>query len=58
MHRIGRTGRAEKEGHALVFNTEKEQEAIENIEELMQMTIPVLELPDAVEISKELIEEE
>ena len=24
----------------------------------MQMTIPVLELPDAVEISKELIEEE
>ncbi len=58
MHRIGRTGRAEKEGHSLVFSTEKEQDAIERIEDLMQMTIPIVELPDAVEISTELIEEE
>lgn len=58
MHRIGRTGRAERKGEALVFSTEKEQEAIENIQQLMQMTIPVIELPEAVEISKELIEEE
>jgi ATP-dependent RNA helicase RhlE len=58
MHRIGRTGRAEREGEALVFSTDKEQEAIENIEGLMNMTIPVLELPEAVEISTELIEEE
>jgi len=58
MHRIGRTGRAEKEGHALVFSTEKEQESIENIEELMQMQIPVRELPATIEISTELIEEE
>jgi ATP-dependent RNA helicase RhlE len=58
MHRIGRTGRAEREGEALVFSTEKEQGAIENIEGLMHMKIPVLELPDAVEISTELIEEE
>ncbi|WP_353777507.1 DEAD/DEAH box helicase [Winogradskyella sp. 3972H.M.0a.05] len=58
MHRIGRTGRAEKEGVALVFSTEKEQEAIERIEALMQMQIPMLELPESVEISKELIEEE
>jgi ATP-dependent RNA helicase RhlE len=58
MHRIGRTGRAEKQGHALVFTTEKELEAIENIEELMQMKVPVLELPKAVELSTELIEEE
>ena len=58
MHRIGRTGRAEKEGHALVFTTEKELESIENIEELMQMKVPVLEIPEAVELSTELIEEE
>ena len=58
MHRIGRTGRAERKGEALVFSTEKEQEAIENIEDLMQMKIPLLDIPDAVEISTELIEEE
>lgn len=58
MHRIGRTGRAEREGEALVFSTEKEQEAIKNIEGLMNMEIPVLEIPELVEISTELIEEE
>lgn len=58
MHRIGRTGRAEKEGNSLVFSTEKEQAALQNIEQLMQMEIPLLEIPEAVEISKELIEEE
>jgi len=58
MHRIGRTGRAEREGIALSFTTEKDKDAIENIEDLMQMEIPLLKLPDAIEISKELIEEE
>ncbi|MCF7560190.1 DEAD/DEAH box helicase [Sabulilitoribacter multivorans] len=58
MHRIGRTGRAERKGESIVFSTEQEQESIEKIETLMQMTIPVLELPETVEISKELIEEE
>ncbi|XMO86488.1 DEAD/DEAH box helicase [Algibacter sp. AS12] len=58
MHRIGRTGRAEREGEALVFSTKKEQEAIENIELLMKMTIPVLEIPETVTISTDLIEEE
>ena len=58
MHRIGRTGRAEREGQALVFSTEKEQESIENIELLMKMTIPVIDIPDTVEISTDLIEEE
>lgn len=58
MHRIGRTGRAEKEGHAIVFSTEAEQEHIETIEGLMQMKIAVSELPETVEISIELIEEE
>ena len=58
MHRIGRTGRAEREGQALVFSTEKEQESVENIELLMKMTIPVIDIPDTVEISTDLIEEE
>ena len=58
MHRIGRTGRAERKGESLVFSTEKEQEAITRIEELMNMQIPLLELPEVVEISTELIEEE
>ncbi len=58
MHRIGRTGRAEREGTALVFSTEKEQDALEAIETLMQMKIPVLDIPEHVEISNELIPEE
>ena len=57
MHRIGRTGRAEREGESLVFSTEKEQESIENIGRLMKMNIPVIELPEAIEISTALIEE-
>lgn len=58
MHRIGRTGRAEKEGQSIVFSTNKELESLQKIEELMQMQIPVIAFPEAVEISTELIEEE
>ncbi|OUR91178.1 DEAD/DEAH box helicase [Flavobacteriales bacterium 34_180_T64] len=58
MHRIGRTGRAEREGQSLVFSTEKEQDAIETIEQYMEMQISIQSLPDSVDISKELIEEE
>jgi len=58
MHRIGRTGRAEREGHAIIFSTEKEQDALKKIESLMQMEIPKLEIPEDIEISEELIPEE
>ena len=58
MHRIGRTGRAEREGQAVVFSTKKEQDSLEKIESLMQMDIPELQIPEEVEISTELIEEE
>ncbi|MBS9773839.1 MAG: DEAD/DEAH box helicase [Tenacibaculum sp.] len=58
MHRIGRTGRAEHEGKSILFSTEKEQEAKKRIEELMNYTIPKLEIPDDVQISKQLTEEE
>ncbi|MCA0133146.1 DEAD/DEAH box helicase [Winogradskyella alexanderae] len=58
MHRIGRTGRAEKEGHAILLSTEKEQEARKRIESLMQFKIPLAEIPEYIEISTELIDEE
>ncbi|WP_178988156.1 DEAD/DEAH box helicase [Winogradskyella schleiferi] len=58
MHRIGRTGRAEQEGHSILFSTETEQEGLERIEVLMQMKIETLTIPENVEISTELIEEE
>ena len=58
MHRIGRTGRAERKGESFLFSTTAEQEYITDIEDLMQMEIPLLELPDVVEISTDLLEEE
>jgi len=58
MHRIGRTGRAEKQGHTILFSTEAEKEGLDRIEELMQMTIETLQIPENLEISTELIEEE
>jgi ATP-dependent RNA helicase RhlE len=58
MHRIGRTGRAEKEGHSILLTTPNEQEGLEKIESLMKMEVPKKPLPEEVEISKELIPEE
>ena len=58
MHRIGRTGRAEKKGVSIVLSTEKEFEYRKNIEALMEMPIEQLDIPDTIEISKELIPEE
>ncbi|WP_411894904.1 DEAD/DEAH box helicase [Winogradskyella sp. A2] len=58
MHRIGRTGRAEKQGQTILLSTEKEQSSREDIESLMQMAIDVIEIPETIEISTELIEEE
>ena len=58
MHRIGRTGRAEEQGNSMLFYTEKEEEFKDAIEKLMAYEIPLLELPEDVEISTELIPEE
>ncbi|MEO9484611.1 MAG: DEAD/DEAH box helicase [Ekhidna sp.] len=58
MHRIGRTGRAEKEGTSVLLYTEKEREGKEAIEELMKVQITDVEFPVEVEISKELLPEE
>lgn len=58
IHRIGRTGRADKTGIALSFITDKELEMQEAIEELMAKEITVLDLPEAVELSEDLTQDE
>ncbi len=58
MHRIGRTGRAEKKGLAITFITEREKPFQEAIEALMNQPIPLLPLPAHLEISDELTAEE
>lgn len=58
MHRIGRTGRAEREGTAILLSTESEQEAVTKIEDLMNMSISLVDFPENIEVSTELIEEE
>ncbi|CAN5873000.1 DEAD/DEAH box helicase [soil metagenome] len=58
MHRIGRTGRADKNGIAVTFITEKEKPLQQAIEDLMNMQIPLLTLPAHLEISDELTEDE
>lgn len=58
MHRIGRTGRAEKEGKSFLLHTESEVPFKEAIEELMKLTIHSIDFPEEVELSKELLPEE
>lgn len=58
MHRIGRTGRAENKGKSLLLYTEKETEYKEGLEDLMNYQIPVLEIPEEVEVSTQKIPEE
>ncbi|CAG4993132.1 ATP-dependent RNA helicase RhlE [Dyadobacter sp. CECT 9275] len=58
IHRIGRTGRADKRGIAISFITEAEKEFRDNIEELMNYQIPELPLPENLKISEVLTEDE
>ena len=58
IHRIGRTGRADKKGQAITFITPQDAEAIEAIEDLMQQKIIRVELPVDCAISEVLIPEE
>jgi ATP-dependent RNA helicase RhlE len=58
MHRIGRTGRAEAQGNSILFSTEKEAQAKENIEILMDYKIPLLTIPNEVETATQLLPEE
>lgn len=58
IHRIGRTGRADKFGVSITFINDVEKVYQKAIEELMDMPIPMLELPKEVEISTVFTEEE
>ncbi len=58
MHRIGRTGRADKEGISITFATEKEAPQLLKIERLMNYMVPVALLPESLEISDVLTEDE
>jgi len=58
MHRIGRTGRADKNGVSITFITKADAENRTNIEGLMNRKIPIVSLPVDVVISKELTMDE
>jgi ATP-dependent RNA helicase RhlE len=45
VHRIGRTGRAGKIGHAISFATFEQEKDVRNIEKLLKASLPVSALP-------------
>jgi len=58
VNRIGRTGRADKEGAAISFVTEKEKIELQDAEALMKISILVEPLPSNLKISCEYTEAE
>lgn len=56
IHRIGRTGRADKNGVAITFVSEKDQPALESIETLMQQRLVIEKKRKGVVYTKELLE--
>jgi len=58
IHRIGRTGRADKTGISVSFITKTDLEIQKAIETLMNKKMTVLEIPESVEISINLTQEE
>lgn len=58
LHRIGRTGRADKDGVAITLVSDKEQENQRAIEQLMKRPIDVFPIPSNVPVSTQYIEDE
>ena len=57
IHRIGRTGRADKKGVAITFVNRAEEYHIENIEKIIRQPIPVKQIPVVVKIGETTSEE-
>jgi len=58
IHRIGRTGRADKVGASITFVTDLEKQFLKGIEVLMNKKIKLIAFPKTVEISDELTADE
>ncbi len=58
IHRIGRTGRAEKEGVAITLVAEYEEDRLKAIEKLMDKKIEIGQLPENLTVSFTLTREE
>jgi len=58
IHRIGRTGRADKTGVSISFITKANLPMQKEIETLMKKKIELLKIPEAVEISENLTQDE
>lgn len=56
VHRIGRTGRAGRAGKALLFVENRERRLLQNIERLMKLSIPEVELPSGKALMARRIE--
>ncbi len=59
VHRVGRTGRAQQKGIAISFVVEEDDDEIrDEIEGLIKREIATIPLPEMLEISEDLLEEE
>lgn len=58
IHRIGRTGRADKKGEAISLVGDLDVDWLTDIQALMDYEVPVLPTPDDVQISDELTDAE
>jgi len=58
IHRIGRTGRAGQLGKSILLYSDKESDLKDAIEGLMNYKIPVIDIPEEVEITTRLTPEE